>query len=104
MLTPSFLQPERPRREPQPWGLRRPAGRRNGCHGAGSRVEGGILVEKPSGWFNSSSKPPRVVIGPNAVVQGTLDFRRDVELLVSESATVGTIKGATATRFSGATP
>lgn len=72
--------------------------------GGGSRVEGGILVEKPSGWFNSSSKPPRIVIGPRAVVQGTLDFRRDVELLISDSATVGTIKGATPTRFSGDTP
>ena len=72
--------------------------------GAGSRVEGGILVEKPSGWFNNSSRPPRVVIGPRAVVQGTLDFRREVELFVSESATVGTIKGATPTRYSGATP
>ena len=49
-------------------------------------------------------KPPRVVIGPRAVVQGTLDFRRDVELLISESAQVGTIKGATATRFPGEQP
>ena len=73
--------------------------------GADSRVEGGILVDKPSfGWFNSPSKPPRVVIGPRAVVQGTLDFRRDVELLISESAQVGTIKGATATRFPGEHP
>ena len=73
--------------------------------GADSRVEGGILVDKPSfGWFNSPNKPPRVVIGPRAVVQGTLDFRQDVELHVSESAQVGTIKGATAKRFAGDTP
>ncbi len=73
--------------------------------GADSRVEGGILVEKPSGWFfNTSGKPPRIVIGPRAVVDGTLDFRREVELHVSESATVGTIKGATPRRYAGETP
>jgi len=72
--------------------------------GAGSRVEGGIRVEKPNGWFNPSSKPPRIVIGPDAVVEGTLDFRREVELHVSDRATVGTIEGATAKRFSGPTP
>lgn len=71
--------------------------------GADSRVEGGVIVEKP-GWFSSSSRLPRVVIGPRAVVQGTLDFRRDVELLVSESATIGTVTGATPKRFAGATP
>ena len=31
MLTPSFLQPERPRREPQPWGPEHSAERRNGA-------------------------------------------------------------------------
>jgi DUF4097 and DUF4098 domain-containing protein YvlB len=71
--------------------------------GADSHVQGGITVEKPSGWFNSS-KPPRVVIGPRAVVEGTLEFRREVELLISDSARVGTIKGATPTRFSGERP
>ena len=71
--------------------------------GADSRVEGGIRVEKPSGWF-SNNTPPRIVIGPRAVVQGKLDFRRDVELHVSDSATVGEIVGATPKRFSGDTP
>ena len=71
--------------------------------GAGSRVEGGILVEKQSGWFNNG-KPPRIVIGPRAVVQGKLDFRREVELHVSDSANVGEISGAKAIRFSGDKP
>ncbi|MBB5208141.1 hypothetical protein [Chiayiivirga flava] len=74
--------------------------------GADSYVRGGILIEKPKGnWFNSGkSRPPRVVIGPNATVDGVLDFRREVELYVHTSAKVGTIKGATAKSFSGATP
>lgn len=74
--------------------------------GADSIVHGGILVEKPSmGWFNfSEPKKPRVVIGPNAVVNGTLTFEREVELFVHDTAKVGTITGATAVKFSGATP
>lgn len=71
--------------------------------GADSRVEGGIVVEK-AGWFKSSTRIPRIVIGPRAVVEDTLDFRRDVELLVSESATIGTVTGATPKRFAGDTP
>lgn len=62
--------------------------------GAGSRIDGGILVQKPSsGWF-SSNRTPTVVIGPGAVVNGTLHFKRQVELHVSDQATVGKIVGA----------
>lgn len=71
--------------------------------GADSRVEGGIVVDKP-GWLSSSNRPPRVVIGPRAVVTGTLDFRREVELLVSDSATIGNVTGATAKAYSGERP
>lgn len=72
--------------------------------GADSRIEGGILVEKPHGWSWGKQRNPRIVIGPRAVVQGTLDLRRDVELFVSDSANVGEIKGATATKFAGDRP
>jgi hypothetical protein len=72
--------------------------------GANSRVEGGILVDKPGGWFNNNSRKPVVVIGPHAVVQGTLEFRREVDLRVSDSAQIGPVKGATPMKFSGATP
>ena len=73
--------------------------------GEGSTVRGGILIEKPKGnWFSTNSRLPRVVIGPNAVVEGTLEFRREVELYVHESAKVGMIKGATAKAFSGSAP
>jgi DUF4097 and DUF4098 domain-containing protein YvlB len=74
--------------------------------GANSHVEGGILVNKPhSSWFGfSNEKPPRIVIGPGAVVKGTLDFEREVDLHISDRATVGEIKGATAAKFSGTSP
>lgn len=72
--------------------------------GADSRVEGGIVVKKPSGWSWGRSSKPRVVIGPRATVQGALDFEREVELFVSDSARVGTIKGATAQKFPGEQP
>lgn len=72
--------------------------------GNNSRVEGGILVDKPGGWFSSNRRPVRVVIGPHAVVDGTLEFRRPVILQVSDSATIGPVKGATAVKFSGDEP
>ncbi|HYB65656.1 MAG TPA: hypothetical protein VEC59_10395 [Steroidobacteraceae bacterium] len=73
--------------------------------GGGSHVEGGILVKRGGGgWFNFSARKPRIVIGPGAVVQGDLRFERAVDLYVSESATTGPITGATAIRFSGASP
>lgn len=72
--------------------------------GADSRVEGGILVDKQRGWSWGKSRNPRVVIGPRAVVKGTLEFRRDVDLFVSDSATIGQVTGATAQKFSGDRP
>jgi DUF4097 and DUF4098 domain-containing protein YvlB len=74
--------------------------------GANSHVEGGILVDKPGGWFNwnSNSRLPHVVIGPHAVVQGTMEFRREVVLQVSDSAQIGAVKGATPVKFSGDMP
>ena len=76
--------------------------------GADSIVRGGIKVEKPNnGWFswgNSPRKPPRIVIGPNAVVEGALVFEHEVQLFVHDSARIGPVTGATATKFSGDTP
>lgn len=72
--------------------------------GADSRVEGGIVVKKPSGWSWGRSSKPRIVIGPRATVQGSLNFEREVDLFVSDSATVGAINGATAQKFSGEQP
>ncbi len=74
--------------------------------GADSRLEGGLLVKKPSsGWFNFGiEKKPRIVIGPHAQVQGGLTFHREVELYVSSSANVDKIEGATPVSFSGDSP
>jgi predicted acyltransferase (DUF342 family) len=74
--------------------------------GRDSRVDGGIYVEEPKGWSYKPNKArvPRVVIGPNAVVSGTLEFARTVELYVSSSAKIGTVKGATPKLFSGDRP
>jgi DUF4097 and DUF4098 domain-containing protein YvlB len=76
--------------------------------GADSHVKGRIHVEKPNNHgfgFNWKKKePPRIVIGPNAVVDGPLVFERDVELYVHDSARIGRVSGATAKRYSGATP
>jgi len=71
----------------------------------GSHVEGGILVKHSNpGLFNWSTRKPRVVIGPGAVIQGEMRFERAVDLYVSDQATTGPITGATAIRFSGSNP
>ena len=75
--------------------------------GPNSHVQGGIVVHKPStGFFHwwSDSDKPRVVVGPGAVVEGTLKFERAVRLYVSDSATIGPVTGATPVRFSGDQP
>jgi DUF4097 and DUF4098 domain-containing protein YvlB len=69
-----------------------------------SHVEGGIVVEKSTGWLNWDPRKPRIVIGPGAVVEGPLRFEREVRLYVSDKATVGPISGTTAIAFSGAQP
>jgi hypothetical protein len=71
--------------------------------GAGSRVEGGIRVEKPE-FMNDQANIPTVTIGPGAVVDGTLKFERAVKLYVSESAKIGSVEGATPVMFSGDEP
>ena len=75
--------------------------------GVGSHVKGGIHVEKPSGNMGmqwGKQRIPRIVIGPNAVVDGALVFERDVVLYVHDTARIGSVRGATAKRYSTATP
>ncbi len=79
--------------------------------GADSRLDGGILVHKRNviglslgddlklGIPVGRSTPPRVIIGPRATVAGVLRFKREVKLLVSESATIGPVVGATPVLF-----
>jgi hypothetical protein len=83
--------------------------------GPDSLIEGGILVRKRGriglalgplqlGVPSGRSTPPRVVIGPGATVRGTLRFKREVKLFVSERATIGPVEGATPILFSGERP
>ena len=76
--------------------------------GADSIVHGGVLVEKPnhSGWNWGFGKPrnPRIVIGPNAVVEGELRFEREVELYVHSTAKIGKVTGATVHTFTDTVP
>ena len=78
--------------------------------GADSRLERGILIHKRDvaglsfgdlklGIPIGRGTPPRVVIGPGAKVAGTLRFKRKVELLVSESATIGAVEGGPPVMF-----
>lgn len=68
--------------------------------GVGSHVRGGIEVSKPSFGFSfQPSRKPRVVIGPDAVVDGPLHFEREVNLYVHRSAKIGAVSGATARSF-----
>jgi DUF4097 and DUF4098 domain-containing protein YvlB len=73
--------------------------------GANSHVSGDLVVEKVSrGWFNGNKRTPKIVIGPNATVEGTLRFEREVDLYVSRTAKIGKVEGATPKRFGGDEP
>ena len=72
--------------------------------GVDSHVRGGLRVQKSQGMFNIEPKrDPRIIIGPNAVVEGTLVFERPVKLYVHRSAKIGAVTGATAQSFDGPT-
>ncbi len=68
----------------------------------GSVVEGDLIIREPNG--DLGERPPRVVIGPNSQVLGSLIFERVVELFLHETATTGPITGASVVRFAGAMP
>src|SRR5690606_2969883 len=71
--------------------------------GIGSHVRGGIRYEKPGTQLISfKRRDPRVVIGPDARVDGPLVFEHSVSLYVHETASIGPVTGATAVRYSGA--
>lgn len=75
----------------------------------GTILRGDLTVEKPGGWnWGRDRRKPRVVIGPGSQVLGRIHFEREVELFLSDTATVGDITGETtladAVRFSGSRP
>lgn len=68
--------------------------------GIDSHVRGGIKVEKNENANGRQwGRPPRIVIGPNAVVEGALVFERPVNLYVHRTAKIGPVTGATAKTF-----
>jgi len=73
-------------------------------------LRGDIIVEKPGGWSFGfrKSRDPRVVIGPNSRVFGTIRLEREVKLYISDTAEVGGVEGvmsmSDAIRFSGVRP
>lgn len=70
--------------------------------GAGSHVRGGIRYVKPTGNWNlwpKTRRNPRVIVGPDARVDGPLVFEHAVDLYVHATARTGAITGATAVRY-----
>ena len=71
--------------------------------GVGSHVGGGIRVNRPtSNWFPmrvGSNRKPRIIIGPDTVVDGELVFEREVVLYVHKSGRIGKVTGATPVMF-----
>ena len=76
----------------------------------GSVLKGDLVVEKPDGWNwgNQKSRKPRIVIGPESRVEGTIELEREVDLFISDSAEVAGVSGEMsmddAVRFSGDHP
>lgn len=74
-----------------------------------SVIRGGIVIEKPGGWWNNNrSRAPKVIIGPGSRVEGIIRVEREAELYISETAEVGGVEGVMslddAVRFSGERP
>jgi hypothetical protein len=84
--------------------------------GSGSHIDGGLRVDAftfghgVDNWFTrlifgdyngSDQRVPTIIIGPGAVVSGTLHFEREVHLYVSSRAKIGPVEGATAGPYSG---
>ena len=75
--------------------------------GAKSHVHNGILVERNKGiqmGWGRRPKDPRIIIGPNAIVDGELRFERDVDLYVHTTAKIGTVIGATPVPYTDTIP
>lgn len=72
--------------------------------GARSRIRGGILVEKSHGISFGKQRVPRVVIGPNAVVDGPVVFERKAELFVHPTAKIGPVTGVKAQPYTDSLP
>lgn len=68
-----------------------------------SSVQDDITAKQPQG-SSGNNPPPVVVIGPHALVGGSIIFERPGQLYVSDSAVIHAVQGATAVKFSGNAP
>lgn len=76
---------------------------------AGTTVMGDLIIEEPGGWrWNRPRNKPRIIIGPNSSVTGSIVAEHAIELFLSDSAEVGAVTGEasleSAVRFSGDRP
>ena len=74
-----------------------------------SVLRGDLIIEKPGGWRNRwGRRKPKIVIGPESRVLGTIEAEHEIELFISDSAEVAAVIGESsldqAVRFSGDTP
>jgi len=69
-------------------------------------VHGDVLIRKKGFWdfIGLDFFAPKVVIGPNSVVEGSLFIHRKAKLYVHETAQVTAIDGAQAEYYSTARP
>ena len=74
-----------------------------------SVLRGDLIIEKPGGWgWGRNRRKPKIVIGPDSRVLGTIKAGHEIELYLSDSAEVGGVSGEAsldqAVRFSGNRP
>jgi DUF4097 and DUF4098 domain-containing protein YvlB len=67
----------------------------------GSRLTGGIHVEKNKSWGNwgGNSRNPRITVEPGVVIEGPLDFEREVDLYVAPGVTLPPVQGVEPKRY-----
>ena len=69
-------------------------------------VKGNIIVREKRFWdfLDFDIFPPKVIIGPNSIVEGDIIVRRKAKLFVHESAKIASVEGVQAEYFSGDRP
>lgn len=74
---------------------------------ANSQIKGDVTAKKPefdSGNASDEQHIPVMVVGPHAVIGGTITFERPGKLFVSDSAVIHAVTGVTAQKFTGVAP
>lgn len=70
----------------------------------GSEIKGSVIAKKPK--FDSSDElhEPVMIVGPHAIVDGSITFERPGKLYLSDSAVIHAVNGVTPEKFSGTVP